>query len=93
MAAAPQPVNEAAAQVARSIQSMTAAHAMNEELNNNAQAPVVRHALSQVESTQKDQELQRGHGSRHGQHSAEQRGALAQVPHEVSNGRSPSTMG
>ena len=59
MAAAPQPVNEAAAQVARSIQSMTAAHAMNEELNNNAQAPVVRHALSQVESTQKDQELQR----------------------------------
>ena len=58
MAAAPQPVNEAAAQVARSIQSMTAAHAMNEELNNNAQAPVVRHALSQVESTQKDQELQ-----------------------------------
>ena len=59
MAAAPQPVNEAAAQVAKSIQSMTAAHAMNEELNNNAQAPVVRHALSQVESTQKDQELQR----------------------------------
>ena len=34
MAAAPQPVNEAAAQIARSIQSMTAAHAMNEELNN-----------------------------------------------------------
>ena len=59
MTAAPQPVNEAAAQVARSIQSMTAAHAVNEELNNDAQAPVVRHALSQVESTQKDQELQR----------------------------------
>ena len=59
MAAAPQPVNEAAAQVARSIQSMTAAHVMNEELNNNAQAPVVRHALSQVEPTQKDQGLQR----------------------------------
>ena len=38
---------------------MTAAHAMNEELNNNAQAPVVRHALSQAESTQKDQGLQR----------------------------------
>ena len=93
MAAAPQPVNEAAAQVARSIQSMTAAHAMNEELNKNAQAPVVRHALSQVESTQKGQELQRviEHVTVNTQH--EQRGALAQVPHQVSNGRSPSTMG
>ena len=59
MAAAPQPVTEAAAQVAKSIQSMTAAHIKNEELNNNAQVPMVRHALSQVESTQKDQELQR----------------------------------
>ena len=65
MAAAPQPqaavnaVNEAAAQVAKSMQSMTVAHIKNEELNNDPQAPVVRHALSQVESTQKDQELQR----------------------------------
>ena len=59
MAAAPQPVNEAAAQVAKSIQSMAVAHVKNEELNNNAQVPIVRHALSQVESTQKDQELQR----------------------------------
>ena len=58
MAAAPQPVNEAAASVAKSVQSMAAAHTKNEELNNNAQAPIVRHALSQVESTQKDQELQ-----------------------------------
>ena len=65
MAAAPQPsaavnaVNEAAALVAKSLQSMTVAHVKNEELNSDAQVPVVRHALSQVESTQKDQELQR----------------------------------
>ena len=65
MAAAPQPsaavnaVNEAAALVAKSMQSMTVAHVKNEELNNDPQAPVVRHSLSQVESTQKDQELQR----------------------------------
>ena len=65
MAAAPQPsaavnaVNEAAALVAKSMQSMTVAHIKNEELNNDAQVPVVRHSLSQVESTQKDQELQR----------------------------------
>ena len=65
MAAAPQPsaavnaVNEAAALVAKSLQSMTVAHVKNEELNNDAQVPVVRHSLSQVESTQKDQELQR----------------------------------
>ena len=59
MAAAPQPINEAADQVAKSMQSMTVAHVKNEELNNNAQVPLIRHALSQVESTQKDQELQR----------------------------------
>ena len=65
MAAAPQPsaavnaVTEAPALVAKSIQSMTVAHVKNEELNHDPQAPVVRHSLSQVESTQKDQELQR----------------------------------
>ena len=65
MAAAPQPsaavnaVNEAAALVAKSMQSMTVAHIKNEELNNDPQGSVVRHALSQVESTQKDQDLQR----------------------------------
>ena len=59
MAAALQPINEAAAQVAKSMQSMTVAHVKNEELNSNAQIPVIRHALSQVESTQKDQGLQR----------------------------------
>ena len=37
---------------------MTVAEVKNEELNNDAQVPVVRHSLSQVESTQKDQELQ-----------------------------------
>ena len=57
-AAAPQPVTEAAQLVAQSLQSMSIAHAKNEELNN-LQVPMVRHALSQVESTQKDQELQR----------------------------------
>ena len=47
MAAAPQPsapvnaVNEAAALVAKSLQSMTVAHVKNEELNNDAQIPVV----------------------------------------------------
>ena len=55
----PAAVNEAAALVAKSMQSLTVAHVKNEELNNDAQAPVVRHALSQIESTQKDQELQR----------------------------------
>ena len=54
-----QTTTEAAAQVAQSLQSMTIAHGKNEELNNNPQVPVIRHALSQVESTQKDQELQR----------------------------------
>ena len=64
MAAAPQPsaafnaVNEAAS-VANSMQSMTVAHVKNEELNNDPQVPVVRHSLSQVESTQKDPDLQR----------------------------------
>ena len=52
-------VNEVAASVAKSIQSMTVAHAKHEELNNDVQAQVVRHALSQMESTQKDHELQR----------------------------------
>ena len=41
MAAAPQPINEAAAQVAKSMQSMTVAHVKNEELNNNAQVPLI----------------------------------------------------
>ena len=59
MSAAPQPVTEAATLVAQSLQSMSVAHAKNEELNNSAHVPMVRHALSQVESTQKDQELQR----------------------------------
>ena len=55
-------VNEAAASVAKwpkSTQSLTVANAKNEELNNDAQSQAVRHALSQIESTQKDQELQR----------------------------------
>ena len=47
-------VNEAAALVAKSLQSMAIAHAKNEELNNDAQVPIIRHALSRVESTQKD---------------------------------------
>ena len=65
MAAAPQPsaavnaVTESAALVDKSMQSMTVAHIKNEELNNDAQAPVVRHSLSQAQSTQKDQDLQR----------------------------------
>ena len=52
-------VGEVAASIAKSIQSLTVAHAKHEELNNNAQAQVFRRALSAIESTQKDHEFQR----------------------------------
>ena len=47
-------IGEAAAQVAKSIQSLTVAHNKHEELNNNGQAQIIGYALSLVEVTQKD---------------------------------------
>ena len=52
-------VGKVAASVAKSIQSLTVAHAKHEEVNNDAQAQVICHALSAIESTQKDHEFQR----------------------------------
>ena len=51
--AAAQQTSASAASVAKSIQSMTVAHVKHEELNNDVQTQVVRHALSAAESTQK----------------------------------------
>ena len=78
-------VNEAAASVAKSMQNMTVAHIKHEELNNDIQAQVVRHALSAMESTQKDHALQCVMDL--------VTGALAQGSHQVSNGRSATRMG
>ena len=52
-------VGEGAAQVAKSIQSLTVAHQKHEDLNNNGQAQIIGHALSSVDATQKDQDFQR----------------------------------
>ena len=52
-------IGEAAAQVAKSIQSLTVSHNKHEELNNDGQAQIIGYALSSADVTQKDQDFQR----------------------------------